>query len=73
MKIGSQVLREVAGPRKRWGPALPENRTGRYSATPTEAQPIENGTELDHISTLTARQESYDNKGCVIEDGVHEI
>ena len=56
-----QVLREVAKPRNRWGPALPENRTGRYASS----KPLDEDSESEPSPPPPARQMSYVNQGYV--------
>ena len=56
-----QVLREVAAPRNRWGPALPENRTGRYASS----KPLDDDLESEPSPLPPARQMSFDNQGYV--------
>ena len=63
----------MAAPRRRWGPALPENRTGRYAVSSVVVEPTEKKADLEPIPTLTAREECYENKGFVIEEGVHKF
>merc|ERR1711884_501048 len=56
---GFQVIRQVSSPRKRWGPALPENRTGLYAPSISAAQEL----ELEPIPTISAFEECHINNG----------
>lgn len=48
---GWQVIKQVTGPRKRWGPALPENRTGIYAKSKPKKQPVmQEKQPLPHIN-----------------------
>lgn len=43
--IATQVLKRLAKPAKDWGPALKENRTGRYALADIEHQMVESDSD----------------------------
>ena len=62
------MVKEAASPTKEWGPALPENRTGRYaSSTGSTTNAEQNGfvpdATLSVIKLTTQTCESYENEG----------
>ena len=60
------MIKEAASPTKEWGPALPENRTGRYAPGST-TNPEQNGfvpdTTLSVIKLTSQTSEIYENEG----------
>ena len=72
-----QVMKKAASPTKEWGPALPENRTGRYAwgSTPN---PEQNGfvpdTTLSVIKLTSEKTDQmYDNEGFRMWHSIYEI
>ena len=63
------MIKEAASPTKEWGPALPENRTGRYASGST-TDPEDNGfvpdTTLNVIKLTTQTCDSYENEGFIL-------
>lgn len=50
-RAGCHEIMEINSPHIEWGPALPENRTGRYANKSYEMKP---GTELSYSKSYQA-------------------